>query len=99
MHDLLDCQILKDGVDYARGYNKVLKESLRYRFLFEHKDVDDYTVRYNINHLLNWYKWYNITYCKTIPLCPTTKTIYCGVDVIEIADIACIPDITITEIN
>lgn len=100
MQNLLDCQILKDGLDSIKGQNKVIRDSLRYRFLYENtKNVNNIEVQYNLDYLSNWYKWYNTTYCKTLQPCLTTNTVTCIIYVSELYDATCISDFIVTEIN
>lgn len=99
MQNLLDCSILKDGLDTARGNNKVLRESLRYRFLYKNKDIGDVEYQANLNHLNNWYKWYTITYCKKITPCVPVVIIQCGTYAVEVPIIRCSTDIIVQEIN
>ncbi len=100
MQNLLDCQIAKDGIDFIENKNKVLKESIRYRFIYENISslTDSLDTAMLLGNLETWSKWYNMVYCKSIPPCNPTNVIYCNIFISEIEPVFCTTPITITEL-
>jgi hypothetical protein len=100
MQNLLDCQIAKDGIDFIENKNKVLRDSIRYRFLYENANnlTDNLETAMVLGNLETWSKWYNIVYCKTITPCITTNIVYCNVFISEVESIGCTSLLTITEL-
>jgi len=96
MQNLLDCSIAKDALEYVNIKNKVLVESIRYRFIYENStSLTDNTEIYNLS---TWYKWYTAYYCKQDPICLPTTLIFCNLYISEIDAALCTETITIEEI-
>lgn len=99
MQNLLSCSILNDGLDYIINKNKVARQSLRYRFIYEQRNklsVDN--LHSELGALETWHKWYTIVYCKPVVVCPVTKITYCNLNISEVESIGCTSPINIIEI-
>lgn len=99
MQDLLSCSILRDGMDYIIKRNKIAKESVRYRWLYNNYNMIDIEHKhYDINNLENWLKWYTFNFCKQDVPCLESQTYFCDTTITEIPKFECTSDLTIIEI-